>query len=141
MGGSIEDNKHEQRILAGQVAEAWSKPYRPFAPFICATEPHRYFHIYSDLRKVSSLRTQPALPSLTAPWSLLQLSFWALLRPPTLIGSWETVRTVSRAPLRHLFIIALENFITTERIDPIISPEKVSGHVHSGESQAPFCNQ
>jgi hypothetical protein len=26
-----------------------------------------------------------------------------------------------------------EDFITTERIDPIVSPGKVAGHVHSGK--------
>lgn len=32
----------------------------------------------------------------------------------------------------------IEDFITTERIDPVVNPGKVSGHVHSG--MAIFCS-
>lgn len=31
----------------------------------------------------------------------------------------------------------LEDFITTERLDPIVNPGKVSGHVHSSASRVP----
>jgi hypothetical protein len=36
------------------------------------------------------------------------------------------------SPFSLNILYATENFITTERMDPIVNPGKVSGHVHSG---------
>jgi hypothetical protein len=51
-------------------------------------------------------------------------------------GSWALVWNKTTLLLRQLALNVFhrfpENFITTERIDPIINPGKVSGHVHSG---------
>lgn len=44
------------------------------------------------------------------------------------IGSLS-VSSTRRSLIYHCII---EDFITTERMDPVVSPGKVSGHVHSG---------
>lgn len=38
---------------------------------------------------------------------------------------------------QYFLISSAENVLTTERMDPIVSPGKVSGHVHSGTYRTP----
>ena len=48
------------------------------------------------------------------------------------IGSlFFPIKTAARYSSSHIIFFP-EDFITTERIDPVVDPGKVSAHVHSG---------
>ncbi|KAF5342420.1 hypothetical protein D9611_001247 [Ephemerocybe angulata] len=61
-------------------------------------------------------------------WCCHFLSFLNMFFPRSL------ALTALAASANGYWLMGIEDFITTERLDPVVTPGKVSGHVHSGMS-------